>query len=79
MAFAFLSVFLWKSILYGAFVWARRALNDRKRRFPARAGISIVRLIALLRLGASDDPDVASMPDGPTSRGRVCHYVPVSI
>jgi hypothetical protein len=23
--------------LYGAFVWARRALNGRKRRFPARA------------------------------------------
>ena len=32
-----LRVFLWKSILYGAFVWARRALNRRKRRFPARA------------------------------------------
>jgi hypothetical protein len=26
-----------KSILYGAFVWARRALNGRKRRFPTRA------------------------------------------
>jgi hypothetical protein len=24
--------------LYGAFVWARRALNSQKRRFPARAG-----------------------------------------
>jgi hypothetical protein len=23
--------------LYGAFVWAHRALNSRKRRFPARA------------------------------------------
>jgi hypothetical protein len=23
--------------LYGAFVWARRALNSQKRRFPARA------------------------------------------
>ena len=32
-----LSVFLLKSILYGAFVWARRALNSEKRRFPARA------------------------------------------
>ena len=32
------SVFLCKSILYGAFVRARRALNGRKRRFPARAG-----------------------------------------
>ena len=28
-------------------------------------GISIVRLVALLRLGASDNPDIASMPDGP--------------
>ena len=32
-----LSVFLCKSVFYGAFVWARRALNSRKRRFPARA------------------------------------------
>jgi hypothetical protein len=33
-----ISVFLLKSILYGAFVWARRALNGPKRRLPARAG-----------------------------------------
>jgi hypothetical protein len=33
-----LSVFLCKSFLCGAFVWARRALNSRKWRFPARAG-----------------------------------------
>jgi hypothetical protein len=33
-----ISVFLCKSVLYGAFVWARRALNRPKRRFPARAG-----------------------------------------
>jgi hypothetical protein len=32
-----LSVFLCKSILYGVFVWARRALKTLKRRFPARA------------------------------------------
>jgi hypothetical protein len=32
-----LSVFHSKSVLYGAFVWARRALNNPKRRFPARA------------------------------------------
>jgi hypothetical protein len=31
------SVFLCKSVLYGVFVWARRALNSQKRRFPARA------------------------------------------
>ena len=27
----------YKSVLYGAFVWARRALKHTKRRFPARA------------------------------------------
>jgi hypothetical protein len=32
--------------LYGAFVWARRALNSQKRRFPVRA----VRLICFDRL-----------------------------
>ena len=32
-----LSVSQSKSILYRASVWARRALNGRKRRFPARA------------------------------------------
>jgi myosin heavy subunit len=26
--------------LYGVFVWARRALNSQKRRFPARAVVS---------------------------------------
>jgi hypothetical protein len=33
-----ISIFLRKSVLYGAFVWEHRALNSRKRRFPARAG-----------------------------------------
>jgi hypothetical protein len=33
-----LRVFLCKSVMYGAFVWARRALKHQKRRFPARAG-----------------------------------------
>ena len=32
-----LRIFLCKSVLYGAFVWARRALKHQKRRFPARA------------------------------------------
>ena len=32
-----LSAFLIKSVSYGAFVWARRALNNQKRRFSARA------------------------------------------
>ena len=30
--------------LYGAFVWARRALNSRKWRFPARA-VGVLRLL----------------------------------
>jgi hypothetical protein len=34
-------VFLFRSVLHGAFVWARRALNSQKRRFPARAVRSI--------------------------------------
>ena len=33
-----LSVSHSKAVLCGAFVWARRALNRPKRRFPARAG-----------------------------------------
>ena len=32
-----IGVFHRKSILYGAFVWVRRALNCPKRRFPVRA------------------------------------------
>jgi hypothetical protein len=35
--FSALSVSHCKSILYGVFVWVRRALNGQKRRFPARA------------------------------------------
>ena len=43
-----LSVFHSKSILYGVFVWARRALNSQKWRFPARA----VARAAVLQCGA---------------------------
>ena len=32
-------------------------------------GISVVRLVALLRLGASNNPDIASMADGPADLG----------
>jgi hypothetical protein len=35
-----LSVLYSKSVLCGAFVWARRVLNSQKRRFPARAGLT---------------------------------------
>jgi hypothetical protein len=52
-----------KSILYGSFVWARRALNRPKWRFPARA--------VLL------DPEHPRMENttmtGTTSPGRHCH------
>ena len=34
---AFLSDFHSKSVLYGAFVWTRRAANRQARRVPARA------------------------------------------
>ena len=37
-----ISVFLWKSVLYGAFVWARRALIGLKWRFPARAVVDSI-------------------------------------
>ena len=36
-----IGVFHRKSILYGDFVWARRALNGLKRRFPARAVVML--------------------------------------
>ena len=48
-----LGVFLCKSVLYGAFVWARRALNRQKRRFPARADpMSQVEALRSLLAGA---------------------------
>jgi Na+/H+ antiporter NhaB len=34
--------------LYGASVWARRALNSRKRRFPARAVFILTSIVAPL-------------------------------
>jgi hypothetical protein len=56
-----LSVFLCKSILYGAFVWARRALKHQKHRFPARA---VEQLGALL-------PALEVSPTGPTQNSQV--------
>jgi hypothetical protein len=41
-----LSMFLCKSGFYGAFVWACRALNSQKRRFPARADPELPRIFA---------------------------------
>jgi hypothetical protein len=43
-----LSVSQSKSGLYGAFVWARRALNRQKRRFPARADGEALQTSALI-------------------------------
>ena len=43
-----ISVFLCKSVLYGASVWVRRALNSRKRRFPARAVFILTSIVAPL-------------------------------
>ena len=47
-----LSILHSESFSYGAFVWARRALNSPKRRFPARA----VRA-QLPRYGAADQSE----------------------
>ena len=47
-----LSVFHSKSILYGAFVWARRALKHQKRRFPApRAAACLVHYLVTITKG----------------------------
>jgi hypothetical protein len=44
-----LSVFLCKSVLYGGFVWAHRALNRPKRRFPARADPELAEAVLILQ------------------------------
>jgi hypothetical protein len=53
-----LSVFHSKSVMYGAFVWARRALNRPKWRFPARAAWNAdwgeAGYVRLLRGGRAD-------------------------
>ena len=60
-----MSIFLCKSVLYGAFVWARRVLNSRKRRFPARA-VALWRYIGWL-IGVDSD---ALDPCRSTSRAK---------
>jgi hypothetical protein len=47
---SFLSISLCASVFYGAFVWARRALNCQKRRFPARQENGHIRESADCRL-----------------------------
>jgi hypothetical protein len=62
-----LSVFLCKSVFYGVFVWARRALNIQKLRFPARA------VATPARVGF-----VSARCGGLLSHGRYCHQVLIS-
>jgi hypothetical protein len=58
-------VFLWKSILYGAFVVACRVLNSPTRRFSARAGSNVHRcrgrLVSCRRAGVLSLSDYASV------------------
>jgi hypothetical protein len=46
-----ISVFLCKPVLYGAFVWAHRALKHQKRRFPARAATNFREAAVAVGLG----------------------------
>ena len=74
-----LSVFHSKSLLYGAFVWSRRALNGPNRRFPGWA----VRTTGVLTFYAHCDetphPETGKSQleghgaKGTINRGRVCH------
>jgi hypothetical protein len=63
---AFLGVFLCKSVLYGVFACARRALNSQKRRSPARAVMA-----AADRQGAPP-PEAGEVV-------RVCGHLPLAL
>ena len=52
-----LGVFLYKSILYWAFVWARRAHNGQKRRISARGAVKRERRMSGLYDPLIDGPD----------------------
>jgi hypothetical protein len=54
--------------LYGAFVWARRALNRQKRRFPARAVLWDDRTLHCNAPGVGEAPATAELL-------RACCYV----
>jgi hypothetical protein len=58
-----LSVFHSRSILYGPFVWTRRALNGRKWRLPARAVADPTRTALFLWLAAAQPAAVAGRVD----------------
>jgi hypothetical protein len=48
-------------VFYGAFVWARRALNSEKRRFPARAVGSQVN--SIYSRSGRPKREIKSLPD----------------
>ena len=77
-----LTVFHSKSVLYGAFVWARRALNSPKRRFLARK-VRVELAGERVQLRAGDRVAFGSAPTHsvtaqlcvvPPSPGRHCHF-----
>ena len=59
-----------KSVLYSAFVCARRVLNSHKRRFPARAVISFGASSRTYVLRAISAADAVYAGDGPMQRYR---------
>ena len=67
------SVFPCKSVFYGAFVGARRALNGQKRRFPAPGSgtVTITRFIAAqVRRRHNPQPPIARLPHIASGAGR---------
>jgi hypothetical protein len=74
-AISTLSVFLCKSVFYGAFCMARRALTIEKRRFPARAVLDkawellALALISGASFGAADGVCVGNIRLSPQGGG----------
>jgi NhaP-type Na+/H+ or K+/H+ antiporter len=55
-----IGLYLCKSVCYGAFVWARRALNRQKRRrFPAWAGTAVVAFLVMQSVAGGCGTDAA--------------------
>jgi hypothetical protein len=66
-----ISVSLCKSVLYGAFVWAHRALNSRKRRFPARAVTGALQRLAFAACFSDRAAGLALPGGGPASAAEL--------
>ena len=69
-------------MLYGAFVWARGALNSQKRRFRARAGVKAISANA----GVADNANCPERgifqfdgPDGPMGDSGMMGWTVVSL